>query len=189
MKIMKKVSLLFILLVTSCTIYVERSANSSSVDSVSSSSIVSSLLSNTSISSYSSFSSIVESSSSEDVSSYVSTSDVAIDYEGVYTSKEDVSLFLYTYHELPKNFMTKSEAKQLGWDGGRIPGWTSQNKLSIGGDVFYNLEQLLPKNTTYQECDIDYNGASNRGSRRLVWSRDFKIYYTSDHYTSFVRLY
>ena len=87
MKIMKKVSLLFILLVTSCTIYVERSANSSSVDSVSSSSIVSSLLSNTSISSYSSFSSIVESSSSEDVSSYVSTSDVAIDYEGVYTSK------------------------------------------------------------------------------------------------------
>ena len=55
MKIMKKVSLLFILLVTSCTIYVERSANSSSVDSVSSSSIVSSLLSNTSISSYSSF--------------------------------------------------------------------------------------------------------------------------------------
>ena len=63
--------------------------------------------------------------------------------------------------------MTKSEAKQLGWDGGRIPGWTSQNKLSIGGDVFYNLEQLLPKNTTYQECDIDYNGASNRDQEDL----------------------
>ena len=35
----------------------------------------------------------------------------AIDKNGIYTTKEDVSLYLHTYHSLPKNFITKNEAK------------------------------------------------------------------------------
>ncbi|MBQ1302884.1 MAG: hypothetical protein IIY29_06025, partial [Firmicutes bacterium] len=31
----------------------------------------------------------------------------AIDEDGVYTSKDDVALYLYTYHDLPSNFITK----------------------------------------------------------------------------------
>ena len=38
----------------------------------------------------------------------------AIDKNGIYTTKEDVSLYLHTYHSLPKNFITKNEAKKLG---------------------------------------------------------------------------
>ena len=32
----------------------------------------------------------------------------AIDKHGIYTTKEDVSLYLHTYHSLPKNFITKN---------------------------------------------------------------------------------
>ena len=40
-----------------------------------------------------------------------------ISENGVYTTKEDVSLYLHTYGRLPNNFMTKKEAKKLGWSG------------------------------------------------------------------------
>ena len=43
-----------------------------------------------------------------------------IDPDGVYTSMEDVALYLYLYGELPDNFMTKSEARKLGWEGGSL---------------------------------------------------------------------
>lgn len=37
-----------------------------------------------------------------------------IDKDGVYDSKEDVSLYLYTYGYLPGNYITKDEARALG---------------------------------------------------------------------------
>ena len=44
----------------------------------------------------------------------------AIDEDGEYTSKEDVALYIHTYGKLPKNFIKKSEAKKLGWEGGSL---------------------------------------------------------------------
>ena len=112
-----------------------------------------------------------------------------IDENGWYYSAEDVSLYLYTYGKLPENFITKDEARELGWEGGSVekyaPGY------AIGGDKFGNREGLLPKTSgrIYYECDIDTDASNSRGAKRIVFSNDGLIYYTDDHYESFTLLY
>ena len=66
-----------------------------------------------------------------------------IDKNGSYTSKEDVALYIHTYGELPKNFITKKEAERLGWDGGSLEPYAPGK--SIGGSYFGNYEGKLPK--------------------------------------------
>jgi ribonuclease T1 len=114
---------------------------------------------------------------------------VAIDEDGAYTSKEDVSLYLYTYGHLPDNFITKSEARALGWSGGGLDDYAYGK--SIGGDHFGNNEGLLPESggRDYYECDIDTMNSNSRGAKRIVFSDDGLIYYTEDHYESFDLLY
>ena len=113
----------------------------------------------------------------------------AIDQNGTYTSKDEVALYLHTYGELPKNFITKKEAQRLGWDGGSLEPYAPGK--SIGGDYFGNYEGNLPKKKkrTYHECDIDTKGKRSRGAKRLVYSNDGLIYYTPDHYETFELLY
>lgn len=110
-----------------------------------------------------------------------------IDENGIYTTKEDVALFLYTYGHLPDNFITKSEARDLGWEGGSLEPYAPGK--CIGGDRFGNYEELLPTGHNYYECDIDTLGAESRGAKRIVFSDDGLIYYTEDHYESFELLY
>ncbi len=111
----------------------------------------------------------------------------AIDKDGSYFSKEDVALYIHTYGHLPDNFITKDEARKLGWDGGSVEDYAPGK--AIGGDRFGNREGLLPDGHTYYECDIDTDGYHSRGSRRIVFSDDGLIYYTHDHYASFELLY
>lgn len=112
-----------------------------------------------------------------------------IDEDGWYYSKEDVALYIYTYGKLPENFITKREAQALGWSGGSVERY--QEGAAIGGDTFGNREGILPKakGRKYYECDIDTNGKSSRGAKRIVFSNDGLIYYTDDHYESFTLLY
>ncbi|MDD6044820.1 MAG: ribonuclease domain-containing protein [Clostridia bacterium] len=110
-----------------------------------------------------------------------------IDENGSYTSKEDVALYIHTYGHLPSNFITKSEARELGWDGGSVEDYAPG--CSIGGDRFGNYEGILPEGKKYTECDIDTLGRSSRGARRIVFSNDGCIYYTDDHYETFELLY
>lgn len=118
------------------------------------------------------------------------TDDTLPDPNGSYTSKEEVALYLHTYGKLPSNFITKNEAKSLGWVSkeGNLdevaPG------KSIGGDRFWNNEELLPETNEreYYECDINFAG-SFRGAERIVYSNDGLIYYTCDHYETFELLY
>lgn len=133
-----------------------------------------------------------ESNVSEDnTSSEETTADQepAIDENGTYTSKEDVALYIYTYGKLPSNFITKNEAKALGWSGGSLEEYAPG--MCIGGDRFGNYEGILPQadGRTYTECDIDTLGASKRGAKRIVFSNDGLIYYTEDHYETFELLY
>jgi len=109
--------------------------------------------------------------------------------DGSYTTKEDVSLYLYTYQKLPRNFISKKQAQELGWNGGSLEPYAPG--CCIGGTVFGNYEERLPKKKgrTYYECDIDTRGASSRGAKRLVYSNDGLIYYTEDHYNTFTLLY
>ena len=104
-----------------------------------------------------------------------------------YTTKEDVALYIHTYGCLPDNFITKNEARKLGWEGGSLEPYAPG--CCIGGDRFGNYEGLLPEDRDYRECDIDTLGAKSRGAKRIVFSDDGLIYYTDDHYESFELLY
>lgn len=110
-----------------------------------------------------------------------------LDPYGSYNSKEDVALYIHLYGELPLNYMTKKQARALGWEGGSLepvaPG------MCIGGDWFGNYEGLLPEDREYTECDIDTLGKNSRGAKRIVFSDDGLVYYTEDHYESFELLY
>ena len=107
----------------------------------------------------------------------------------VYTSAEDVALYIHENGCLPDNFITKDEARSLGWEGGGLEDYAPG--MAIGGDKFGNYEGLLPeaKGRQYYECDIDTVGRDSRGAKRLVFSNDGLIFYTEDHYDSFVQLY
>ncbi|MBP3319738.1 MAG: ribonuclease [Ruminiclostridium sp.] len=107
--------------------------------------------------------------------------------DGSYTTKEDVALYIHLYGCLPDNFMTKDEARDLGWEGGSLEPYAPG--MCIGGDYFGNYEGLLPEDRDYTECDIDTLGADSRGPKRIVFSDDGLIYYTADHYESFELLY
>lgn len=109
-----------------------------------------------------------------------------LDPNGSYTTKEDVALYIYLYKRLPNNFVTKNQAEDwYGWSGGSL----SKYGKCIGGDRFYNNEGRLPSGYTYYECDIDTLYSSKRGAKRLVFTYSGIVYYTSDHYESFTRLY
>ena len=112
-----------------------------------------------------------------------------LDEDGTYNSKEDVSLYLHLYDHLPENYITKNEARDLGWSGGSVEVYAPG--CAIGGDRFGNREGLLPAadGRTYYECDIDTIGQSSRGAKRIIFSNDGLIYYTEDHYESFELLY
>ena len=112
-----------------------------------------------------------------------------LDPYGWYYSAEDVALYLITYGELPCNYVTKAEARRAGWQGGSVQRYIEG--AAIGGDRFTNYEGILPtaRGRQYSECDIDTDGRSSRGAKRLVFSNDGLIYYTEDHYESFILLY
>lgn len=109
--------------------------------------------------------------------------------DGSFTTKEDVALYIHTYGCLPPNFITKEEARDLGWEGGGLDDYAYG--MCIGGDRFGNYEGLLPdaEGRKWTECDIDTMHKNSRGAKRIVFSNDGLIYYTDDHYDSFTLLY
>ncbi len=133
---------------------------------------------------------IPELSEEDDSKEEVPSDSPTISEEGTYTSKEDVAAYLHEYGHLPSNYLTKKEAKALGWVSSEgnldevAPG------MSIGGDYFGNYEGTLPEadGRNYHECDIDFDG-TYRNAKRIVYSDDGLIYYTEDHYETFELLY
>lgn len=115
---------------------------------------------------------------------------IQVKEDGTYTSKEEVAVYIHTYGHLPSNYITKSEAKELGWVSNKgnldevAPG------KSIGGDKFGNYDKMLPEEEgrQYYECDIDFDGGY-RNDKRIIYSDDGLIFYTGDHYETFEQLY
>jgi len=105
---------------------------------------------------------------------------------GYYYDLENVVLYLYYYDTLPDNYITKSEARSLGWEGGTPERYLEAS--AIGGDSFGNREGLLPEGD-YTECDLNTLGEDSRGAERLVFSDDGRYYHTEDHYASFTEVW
>ena len=109
---------------------------------------------------------------------------------GPITEPQAIADYIFEHGCLPDNFITKSEAQALGWDssynyvGDVAPG------MSIGGDRFGNYEGLLPKakGRQYYEADCYYEGKKRNG-HRIVYSNDGLVFYTSDHYESYVEMH
>lgn len=114
--------------------------------------------------------------------------EVTVKEDGVYTSKEEVAAYLIAYHKLPENYITKTKAKKLGWDADSGNLTDVCKGCSIGGGPYQNLEGTLPEDENYYECDIDYT-TGYRNGKRLVYTKWGKIYYTDDHYETFVLIY
>ena len=91
--------------------------------------------------------------------------------------------------ELPDNFITKSEARALGWDSAKNYVSDVAPGKSIGGDRYGNYEGLLPaeRGRQYREADCYYSEGARNGCR-LVWSNDGLYFYTGDHYKSFTEM-
>ncbi|MEU7003429.1 ribonuclease domain-containing protein [Nonomuraea sp. NPDC046570] len=56
------------------------------------------------------------------------------------------------------------------------------------GTTFQNRERLLPQQKLgyYKEYTVPTPGSRDRGARRLVTGKGTELYYTGDHYRSFV---
>jgi len=106
--------------------------------------------------------------------------------DGSYYELEEVVSYLEKFKKLPKNYLTKKEAKNLGWQAQEGNLWEVTDRMLIGGDVFHNREKKLPvkEGRKYYEADINYEGG-RRDAQRIIYSNDGLIYYTKDHYKSF----
>lgn len=117
------------------------------------------------------------------------SSQAEIEINASYSEPEAVAAYLQKYQQLPGNFISKAAALELGWVSHKGNLWDVTDQLSIGGDKFGNREGLLPKapGRQYYECDVNYQGGL-RGPERLVYSNDGLIFYTKDHYETFVQI-
>lgn len=115
---------------------------------------------------------------------------LVVEETGLYTSKDEVALYIHTYGHLPDNYIAKREAENLGWNSKEGNLWQVAPGMSIGGSRFGNYEGALPdkEGRQYYECDIDYDGGY-RGAKRIIYSDDGLIFYTEDHYKTFEQLY
>jgi ribonuclease T1 len=87
---------------------------------------------------------------------------------------------------LPPKFVTKEQARKLGWKpGSNLWSYDRLKGKSIGGDVFGNREGKLPNGKrVWREGDLDYKGG-RRGAKRIVYSGDGLRMITVDHYKTF----
>ncbi len=87
----------------------------------------------------------------------------------------------------PRSYGQALDAMKFIKNGQRVPG-------AQGGRVFHNKEMKLPSETNagkpinYKEWDLCPKpaGAPNRGTERIVTGDDGRVYFTKDHYKSFI---
>ncbi|MCT2561500.1 ribonuclease domain-containing protein [Chryseobacterium herbae] len=100
------------------------------------------------------------------------------------TKEKTVINYVKQNHMLPDYYITKNEAKKLGWNPSKgnlcdvLPG------KAIGGDYFSNREKRLPQGEKYFEADVNYS-CGNRNADRIIFTKNGDVYLTKNHYKSF----
>ena len=112
--------------------------------------------------------------------------------EGPIIDPQSIADYIFAHGELPDNFITKKEARRLGWDTAVVRNYVSDVApgMSIGGDHFGNYEGRLPveKGVEYREADCWYTGG-RRNACRIIYSNQGRVWYTEDHYETFTELF
>ena len=129
-------------------------------------------------------------SKSDDTGKESGVASASVTEDSAYLTRDEVAAYLHQFGHLPSNYLTRSDAKALGWTskkdnlGSIAPGY------AIGGDSFGNREGLLPdaNGRKWYECDVNVTDGG-RSDERLVWSNDGLIYYTPDQHQHFQQLY
>ena len=88
-----------------------------------------------------------------------------IEESGEYTSKEDVAAYLSKYGHLPENYITKKEAKALGWVSSEGNLQEAAPGKSIGGDHFGNYEEYFRKKMDVNILNAILTAAADTGAR------------------------
>ncbi len=91
--------------------------------------------------------------------------------------------------QLPPYYVTKEEARKKGWvpDEGNLADVIPE--FSVGGNVYHNKEDRLPRKNgrVWYEADINYI-EGYRGHERMLYSNDGLIFVTYDHYQTFYEI-
>ncbi|OCK50693.1 ribonuclease N [Chryseobacterium sp. CBo1] len=100
------------------------------------------------------------------------------------TNEKTVINYVKQNYQLPDYYITKNEAKKLGWSPSQANLCEVLPGKAIGGDYFGNREGKLPKGENYFEADVNYN-CGNRNADRIVFTKNGDVYLTKNHYKSF----
>ena len=176
---MKKVSILLILPLFSL-ILVGCSASNISSSPVDSSNI--SYVSSTINSQQTNSTEISSTSSSEDSASSSTYVDIYeerrisfgipenyVEKSGWYSEHDKVAAYIAIYHTTPENFVEKM---------------TKPGQCRLAG-VHYNREKRLPTYLTYTEIYVDTTYGQSPGRSRIVFSNNYRIFFTNNHYECF----
>lgn len=85
---------------------------------------------------------------------------VQVAEDGTYTSPEEVAAYIDRYDTLPENYITKSEAEDLGWESSDGNLWEVAEGMSIGGDYFETMKAYCQKKTTTEKQTLIMTAAS-----------------------------
>jgi guanyl-specific ribonuclease Sa len=100
------------------------------------------------------------------------------------TEEKTVISYVKQNHKLPDYYITKNEARKMGWNPSQgnlcdiLPG------KAIGGDKFGNREGRLPDGEKYFEADVNYH-CGGRNADRIIYTQNGEVYLTKNHYKSF----
>lgn len=103
--------------------------------------------------------------------------------------KEGADYWLKWHKTIPDYYITKEDAKALGWKAilGNLAD-VAPDKM-IGGDIYQNRNGHLPQapGRIWYEADINFTDGY-RTRHRILYSNDGLIFVTYDHYETFVEI-
>ena len=96
---------------------------------------------------------------------------------------------IFYLSQLPNYYISKKQARKLGWQDWKgnlndvLPG------KMIGGDSYKNKEGKLPSapGRVWYEADINYE-SGYRNRQRILYSNDGLVFVTYDHYQTFYEI-
>ena len=112
-------------------------------------------------------------------------------YAGDATEKgiDGADWYLERYRQLPDYYITKKEAKNMGWDRRKANLHKVAPGMMIMGGIYRNKNGHLPSapGRIWYEADINYAGG-RRNTERIVYFNDGLIFVTYDHYHTFYEI-